>query len=267
MTFQSTPPARAATAASDHAHSRALHVSIHAARAGGDSPAACVHFVAGVFQSTPPARAATRRRNRDRSGEHVSIHAARAGGDKNPAIRMPTSQTFQSTPPARAATRLGPDCIDCSSVSIHAARAGGDASVSDASDMSVSFNPRRPRGRRRCASAVISTRRRCFNPRRPRGRRRRSGRYREWLRLFQSTPPARAATGTDGGGTPAILFQSTPPARAATATTRPHAREPECFNPRRPRGRRQGSLCSNPSISVVSIHAARAGGDCMSRAA
>ena len=176
----------------------------------------------------------------ERSRWLVSIHAAREGGDlmfsplrlplrsfqSTPPARAATSypgtgvspSLFQSTPPARAATRNIP-CSSCTrTVSIHAAREGGDV-----------------------VGAVDATGLFCFNPRRPRGRRLDLAINGTTVPVFQSTPPARAATITAGldnetrmvsihaareGGddrrrwsTERAKFQSTPPARAATHRT------------------------------------------------
>ena len=172
--FQSTPPARAATP-TGFAH-RHVAVSIHAARAGGDTataPSASIRCL-------------------------VSIHAARAGGDADSGGRDPPM--FQSTPPARAATQMGQwwqakhgfnprrprgrrqvrardraqelrsrvsihaaraggdvdwpgQCASASCVSIHASRAGGDQSTRQLLRL-ARFNPRRPRGRRRGAGGL-----------------------------------------------------------------------------------------------------------------
>src|ERR1035441_1598113 len=212
--FQSTPPARAATATMDswymrspvsihaareggdglHAQAAAFQsVSIHAAREGGDSAQCPHHTQAGCFN---PRRPRGRRQQHIRLGVTVlavSIHAAREGGDAR-TLRAPITNTlfqstpparaatihpcaglltvaFQSTPPARAATQIESALCVKDAVSIHAAREGGDRQV---------------------ASFVHFTL--CFNPRRPRGRRHRGLHYRSVDDMFQSTPPARAAT-------------------------------------------------------------------------
>ena len=168
-------------------------VSIHAARAGGDQ-------VSGILCGT----------------NKVSIHAARAGGDEPHQTEEATA--FQSTPPARAATRLESGVIAWN-VSIHAARAGGDASQCD-SRFELSFNPRRPRGRRHEYFHLVQPN-----------------------AMFQSTPPARAATyrqpQRNTRWNHGSWFQSTPPARAATLR----------------------AWHMPTSACAVSIHAARAGGD------
>ena len=146
------------------------------------------------------------------------------------------------------------------------------------------FNPRRPRGRR-LRRSVGGRGRRGFNPRRPRGRRRR----------YASPEQRRAAVSIhaarEGGDRGDALrdvsdcqFQSTPPARAATGRSLPRQHPDRRFNPRRPRGRRRAECslprwlgCFNPRRPrgrrpscrdkpdpprLVSIHAAREGGDC-----
>ena len=58
MTFQSTPPVKAATIAA-HQHHNQVQISIHAAREGGDYLPYAVPFMIEPFQSTPPVKAAT----------------------------------------------------------------------------------------------------------------------------------------------------------------------------------------------------------------
>ena len=99
--------------------------------------------------------------------------------------------------------------------------------------------------------------------------------------MFQSTPPARAATSQTlrsgalsgfnprrprgrrravcGGSGPGNKFQSTPPARAATSRHPAAVFVPGCFNPRRPRGRRHtGLIGHSPSLAFQSTPPARA---------
>ena len=125
------------------------------------------------------------------------------------------STTFQSTRPARGATPQGKYNPLGLSVSIHAPRAGRDVVV-------------------KLASHGIA----CFNPRAPRGARRRS----------------------DDGWNRAIWFQSTRPARGATGPAQRMFSPNVCFNPRAPRGARHNRLLCG-WWSSVSIHAPRAGRD------
>ena len=113
------------------------------------------------------------------------------------------------------------------------------------------------------AGATTRPEGRGFNPRRPRGRRREAVRG---LRAQGAVSIRAARAGGDervseGYHRDVDLFQSAPPARAATPPTRTSSALPACFNPRRPRGRRQDLRCPCPQGGGVSIRAARAGGD------
>jgi hypothetical protein len=241
VSFQSTPPARAATLADIHGDHSGFNPRRRARAA--TVPITVVDRLSSVgksFQSTPPARAATGsrawvrrafrcfnpRRPRGRRHFATSLRGEARVFQSTPPARAAThregagmlSPQFQSTPPARAATMasISPK-YSVSFQSTPPARAATGASVrGDAGGLG--FNPRRPRGRRPHGHAHRSTSR-SFNPRRPRGRRR----------------------------APAISRLSMP-----------------CFNPRRPRG----AATHNSKLDAikcraqrVSIHAARAGGD------
>ena len=169
--FQSTPPARGATAIAGDDDVAAI-ISIHAPREGGDIVAAVTDVSAINFNPRPP-RGGRRARSRPNlTPRWISIHAPREGGDQGRAASV--ARSFH--------------------ISIHAPREGGDWRVVKIHAAKLDFNPRPPRGGRRSASRnprnAIH-----FNPRPPRG-----GRpcliYKGMLRQseFQSTPPARGAT-------------------------------------------------------------------------
>ena len=102
--FQSTPPARGATA--DHAiQYRKILISIHAPREGGDRNNFCtVYHFRPYFNPRPP-RGGRRRVFFSSSEEFsISIHAPREGGDFLMTSSNRISGRFQSTPPARGAT-------------------------------------------------------------------------------------------------------------------------------------------------------------------
>ena len=101
--FQSTPPARGATAISDISFSHRKGISIHAPREGGDIP------------RIPP-----------HGGIDISIHAPREGGDRSDDLRGIVFGQFQSTPPARGATYDNRKMAMTNDISIHAPREGGD---------------------------------------------------------------------------------------------------------------------------------------------
>ena len=80
IVFQSTPPVKAATYRCS-SRTRRRHISIHAAREGGDAPSLDISKPILTFQSTPPVKAATFLKKRFRN-----------------------KSIFQSTPPVKAAT-------------------------------------------------------------------------------------------------------------------------------------------------------------------
>ena len=147
-------------------------------------------------------------------------------------------QYFNPRPPRGG--RLGVVCWmgSCVCISIHAPREGGDADLaldecggddfnprpprggrpnSDTIELQHwDFNPRPPRGGRLDCARSISRTAIDFNPRPPRGGRRESQSMQMPVDLFQSTPPARGATGHVRNSLVGLLFQSTPPARGAT---------------------------------------------------
>ena len=147
--FQSTPPARGATARHTPCACYACHFNPRPPR-GGRPLYSRPRKAPAIFQSTPPRGGATLLIILVPHQSGISIHAPREGGDKpilyvsianayfNP--RPPrggrltsrctagTANRFQSTPPARGATifqnRYSPLCLQ---ISIHAPREGGDA--------------------------------------------------------------------------------------------------------------------------------------------
>ena len=101
-TFQSTPPARGATAPCRQ------------------------ETLLSSFQSTPPARGATYIKATVEIPFPISIHAPCEGGDCERCGADIVSVRFQSTPPARGATSDGLFVLFSFLISIHAPREGGD---------------------------------------------------------------------------------------------------------------------------------------------
>ena len=144
--FQSTPPARGATAKLQPSFS-IRSISIHAPREGSDiTLAPGLRYMAYfnprpprgerrvplvdlvndfLFQSTPPARGATRQLSRQTN------------------VRI-----FQSTPPARGATGNSGASLPDGTISIHAPREGSDVRSKWRIMKPSDFNPRPPRGER-----------------------------------------------------------------------------------------------------------------------
>src|ERR1039458_995674 len=127
-------------------------------------------------------------------------------------------------------------------VSIHAAREGGDLTLRASPPCTGSFNPRRPRGRRQELE-----------------------RKKVRVGLFQSTPPARAATGTLEPVHDKVVVSIHAAREGGDGTRRTLGPRRTRFNPRRPRGRRPEHVRDLRHGRGVSIHAAREGGDAATR--
>ena len=123
LIFQSTPPARGATARQD---------------------ARC-RFV--LFQSTPPARGATTVQSCGFLATRISIHAPREGGDGGtPALSDYIRISIHAPREGGDALRL--DQLHIIDISIHAPREGGDGQAASHRPHLRHFNPRPPRGGR-----------------------------------------------------------------------------------------------------------------------
>ena len=213
--FQSTLPARGATAVA--ALMIAVNgISIHAPRTGSDRRSHQRRTSRRRFQSTLPARGATQRRTSRRR-----------------------KQRFQSTLPARGATRR-PNIVLCAKpdISIHAPRTGSDQMDSaERADYRISIHaPRTGSDLSRNAFWICAKN---FNPRSPHGERQTGSENHLRDTTFQSTLPARGATGANVGNMrTSKKFQSTLPARGATASCSAESCLPRYFNPRSPHGER-----------------------------
>ena len=123
--FQSTPPARGATASGAARRRSSTDFNPRPPRGGRQAIIAAV-ITGMLFQSTPPARGATLLHWTRWSGRKISIHAPRVGGDESRKALTCSWIIFQSTPPARGGDRRS----SCTSIerpiSIHAPREGGD---------------------------------------------------------------------------------------------------------------------------------------------
>ena len=191
--FQSTLPARGATAARAPCFSRPRHFNPRSPRGERQQPRKDVAAYL-VFQSTLPARGATRgilgkRRKKDisihapregsdsrqpeiRARERISIHAPHEGSDKHLYISIPAAAYFNPRSPRGERPAEEACKVDTLKISIHAPREGSDIGRYAAHCApSEHFNPRSPRGER--LKTIINTVRDV---------------------LFQSTLPARGAT-------------------------------------------------------------------------
>ena len=279
--FQSTPPARGATACSTPMPIPGGYFNPRPPRGGRRRLSASCHR-SPLFQSTPPARGATAilvdggyyrknfnprpprggrrvRRLVDASDGVISIHAPREGGD-----------------PGRTV------CGNQAVISIHAPREGGDPPDTQHPDGSQDFNPRPPRGGRPITLSIVflilgfqstppargaTTARQIqqpkhsyFNPRPPRGGRPYPTMPVTLWGYFNPRPPRGGRLCWRRTTVSLSSFQSTPPARGATA-------ENDTKNDRRkfqstPPARGATLLETDHGIvAVISIHAPREGGD------
>ena len=122
------------------------------------------------------------------------------------------------------------------------------------------FNPRSPRGERQVATYRPSERR-DFNPRSPRGERRNNRTAFEVVAEFQSTLPARGATGVLEEGGVSQIFQSTLPARGATMPWPVWSPTPPQFQSTLPARGATARCCVTSNTVTISIHAPREGSD------
>ena len=190
--FQSTLPARGATAASQAAQNQYL-----------------------VFQSTLPARGATRKTQQSAIVNCISIHAPRTGSDFSRFVCTPqpsisihaprTGSDFPLPPSIQPEIHFNPRSPHGerlagtasrgfpAPISIHAPRTGSDFPRRRGKGSRADFNPRSPHGERP-ALACFNCFHFDFNPRSPHGERQATGFVKGYTEQFQSTLPARGAT-------------------------------------------------------------------------
>ena len=191
-------------------------ISIHASLAGGDRDAPAPSARSGDFNPRLP------RGRRLTLGlmlglrRGISIHASLAEGDIG-----------------RGQARCG------APISIHASLAGGDVdALLYIGFLSVNFNPRLPRGRRRGDSLFAIDK-----------------------GAFQSTPPSREATRHRPPEARAIGISIHASLAGGDATRGSSPIAQRHFNPRLPRGRRPSATNTGSPSRWISIHASLAGGD------
>ena len=123
-------------------------------------------------------------------------------------------------------------------ISIHAPRTGSDAWREPSAATHSDFNPRSPHGERRISPLLGGD-----------------------MSRFQSTLPARGAT---GGGSVAQRYGCISihaPRTGSDPARRCCSRQPPDFNPRSPHGERPASPLSSSILRMISIHAPRTGSD------
>ena len=132
-----------------------------------------VQLIRGLFISIHAPRGGGRpeRQHSHSTSHEISIHAPREGGDQSVTL-VGFDLGISIHAPREGGDEEYPLDWDVCNISIHAPREGGDLTVIQAAPYRVYFNPRPPRGGRPHATI----------PQGPGA-------------LFQSTPPARGATG------------------------------------------------------------------------
>ena len=266
--FQSTPPVRGATSRSLPLLFTTFSSFNPRPPCGGRPRGFHGHGVFGVFQSTPPVRGATHVLPEATHGGRVSIHAPRAGGDLlgEPVSAWGSGVRVSIHAPRAGGDDAGREFFEPRRVSIHAPRAGGDKNPPPLNThQAVSIHAPRAGGDVSAMPVMPVA-----------------------IAWFQSTPPVRGATcgahvETTHDRDP---FQSTPPVRGATPAADTDTHRVPGFNPRPPCGGRlkrhvaahanhefqstppvRGATCRrylcHAGGNQVSIHAPRAGGDCV----
>ena len=256
--FQSTLPARGATAPAGCSGGSGWYFNPRSPH--GERPTSSWAMAAHKrFQSTLPARGATGQAAAYFRDDRISIHAPRTGSDRNMAVRAYPEKIFQSTLPARGATRSA--TRSSSSLTFQSTLPARGATVCRAPNRAgtADFNPRSLHGERHIYLPLsivqpISIHAPCTGSdatlphayRQPR---------------FQSTLPARGATGTN------VQMQSVKAISIHAPCTGSDYVEPSGlavhtnFNPRSPHGERHSSAPANTSPPGISIHAPRTGSD------
>ena len=200
---------------------------------------------------------------------HFNPHAPR-GARRRLVVADGRVIKFQSTCPARGTT--GGAMVEYTAalpISIHVPREGHDSHKRRQQRSGSHFNPRAPRGARRCEESQRVAKSFNFNPRAPRGARRfiKRGNHKSEINFNPRAPRgARPATAAPAAADNADFNPRAP--RGA----RPHwqaytAPQSVYFNPRAPRGARLAPLNPVAKDRGISIHVPREGHDLISSSA
>ena len=223
-------------------------ISIHAPRTGSDRAALNHPLILVRISIHAPRTGSDGHDCAGQGGTQISIHAPRTGSDV----------TFDGT-------------TDTIIISIHAPRTGSDAAIRTSATSAVYFNPRSPHGERqseRCGSIakkkisihaprtgsdMARLQRRAqtlnFNPRSPHGERLCKPFSAPNLGIFQSTLPARGATGEQYATTSYVDISIHAPRTGSDGASDSQRSISADFNPRSPHGERQAvSACKGLQV-------------------
>ena len=260
-------------------------ISIHAPRTGSDGISRARRCAILPFQSTLPARGATSP-VRSQCSDTLFQSTLPARGATFRRFRRVLPLGFQSTLPARGATGSCIELFDAREISIHAPRTGSDDAhrlhrlhrLLDGISIHAprtgsdqpSCRPRRswhsisihaPRTGSDKWTAFMSPPRGYFNPRSPHGERPVGESVTFTVTQFQSTLPARGATGRDPLVQAELAISIHAPRTGSDVLVCDSAADNFHFNPRSPHGERR-RFCGQPRGEVrISIHAPRTGSD------
>ena len=213
--FQSTLPARGATFQQLMEHNWQIYFNPRSPH--GERLAQSIYLSAPVHYFNPRSPHGERRHLRRHRWQavQISIHAPRTGSDLCPKAAR-RSGRFQSTLPARGATASFRFCYSCSSFQSTLPARGATSARVTGLPLVADFNPRSPHGERlELAKAQIATEEISIHAPRTGSDEVTAWQMQEFT-SFQSTLPARGATGLRTTWTRRCRFQSTLPARGAT---------------------------------------------------
>ena len=258
--FQSTLPARGATFQQLMEHNWQIYFNPRSPH--GERLAQSIYLSAPVHYFNPRSPHGERRHLRRHRWQavQISIHAPRTGSDLCPKATR-RSGRFQSTLPARGATASFRFCYSCSSFQSTLPARGATSARVTGLPLVADFNPRSPHGERlELAKAQIATEEISIHAPRTGSDEVTAWQMQEFT-SFQSTLPARGATGLRTTWTMRCRFQSTLPARGATPM-RVRDRRMVCISIHAPR---TGSDTTDGDAQApprkISIHAPRTGSD------
>ena len=169
---------------------------------------------------------------------------------------------FQSTLPARGATQVHRLHAHDVLISIHAPRTGSDVRLVGVHRQPEAISIHAPRTGSDETLLGVKSEKGDFNPRSPHGERQQGFKFRGIDDvIFQSTLPARGATGTTSTKHTARIFQSTLPARGATEAQRPCCARADISIHAPRTGSDSLDAHNQRAMTFISIHAPRTGSD------
>ena len=167
MPFQSTPPARGATARV-RSLMELMRISIHAPREGGDYVFAASNKTAAISIHAPREGGDCTGRYIARPCRHFNPRPPRGGRRADRGITVHLTH-FNPRPP-RGGRLSGPHPeLPAYAISIHAPREGGDMTYNRTADFTVTFQSTPPARGATSAGWICCSTRYYFNPRPPRG--------------------------------------------------------------------------------------------------